>query len=486
MSSISTLRRSAVGFAGALVLAGSGLALGATAAHAAPVDVDDSSFSWRVNDESGGGAFFGGCNFLVAGAAGDNGMSAVWTADFAAANYKTAAGDVTVTKPDGDGQQVQPTWADKCKNAAGTNVSTAVGSTSGNQVNFTGGTGSIDEAADSGTLSWDGDFTIVYYGGMTYWTISDPVLTVENGEGTLTGTASGYGADMFDPSKWVELPETEIELATFSSADLSADGLTITPDYAGVEVEGDDSGTFNPQNRDKDGWGSFPQSWVDFNLLTGQSAYWYTSGGQVDAKKTAADIVVGFDAEPAETPDPTEPEGTEEGDVEVGVEVPEGEGSTDPDPTDPDPTDPDPTDPEDPEFSVTISSTSASLGTAEQNAAGFAASGTLPTITVKDTHTTDNGFTISAQASDFSGTAGSFDAAALGWTPAATGTIADAKAGGAVAVNAPGLASAQTLVTAPDGHAAGTLDATAGLQLQAPKDAEPGAYTSTLTITTIR
>ena len=484
MTTFSTLRRSVVGIAGATLLAGSGLALGATAAHAAPVDVDDASFSWRVNDESGGGAFFGGCNFLVAGAAGDNGASTLWTGEFADANYKTVDGDVTITKPDADGKQVQPTWATKCQTPSGTNATTAAGSTSGNQVNFTGGTGSVDEASDSGTLSWDGDFTIVYYGGMTYWTISDPVLTVENGERALTGTASGYGADMHDSSKWVTLPETEIELATFSGIDLTADGVTIQPDYAGVEVEGDDSGTFNPQNRTKDGWGSFPQSWVDFNLLTGQSAYWYTSGGQVDAKKTAADIVVAFDAS-EETPGDPAPEGTEEGDVEVGVTVPEGgdDGGGDGNNGGGDDNN---GGPEDPEFSVTISDSTTSLGTAEQNAASFAASGTLPTITVDDTRTTDNAFTVSAQATDFTGTAGSFGAEALGWTPSATGTITEAKAGGAVKVNEPGLASAQTLVSAPEGHPAGSVDATADLQLQAPADAAPGAYTSTLTITSLR
>ena len=52
-----------------------------------------------------------------------------------------------------------------------------------------------------------------------------------------------------------DAPEKKIELATFSGAEVTDKGMTIVPDYEGVEVEGDDSGTFNPQNRTKDGWG---------------------------------------------------------------------------------------------------------------------------------------------------------------------------------------------------------------------------------------
>jgi hypothetical protein len=273
-----------------------------------------SSLSWRVNDESGGGAFYGGCNFLVAGTVPDMDSSHVWSGAEGTKVYRTTDGTVTITKPDSAKKQVKPTWDTKCQDASGKAVTTQAGSTTGNQVTFTGEEFTFDADSDTATASWDGDVTIVYYGGMTYWTISDPVLTVENGTGTLTGTASGYGADMYDPSKWVKLPAKEIELATFSGADVTEKGVTIEPDYAGVEVEGDDSGTFNPQNRTKDGWGSFPQSWIDYNLLTGQSAYWYTSGGQVDAKKTAAPIVISWDAaDPVEEPTPGGGGGTDDG-----------------------------------------------------------------------------------------------------------------------------------------------------------------------------
>ncbi|GGA75728.1 hypothetical protein GCM10011490_28150 [Pseudoclavibacter endophyticus] len=262
------------------------------AASAAESVVSDVGFSWRVNEESGGGAYFGGCNFLAAGTAGDAGSSRLWAETDGL--YSTSDGNVTITKPDSAGNQVEPTWSTKCLDSAGGPVTTQPGSSSGNQVNLAGGSGRLDVDADTGSISWKGSFTIVYYGGMTYWTISDPVLSVENGVGTLTGIASGYGADMNDPSKWVELEPTEIELATFSGVDLTATGVTIDPDYAGIAIDSDPGGPSGPQNREKEGWGSFPQSFIDFNVQTGQAAYWYTSGGAADPKKPGAPIAIDY------------------------------------------------------------------------------------------------------------------------------------------------------------------------------------------------
>lgn len=228
----------------------------------------------------------------------------------------------------------------------------------------------------------------------------------------------------------------------------------------------------SPQNRTAEGWGAFPQDFVDFHEQTGQSSYWYPSGGATDPRKAADPIT--FAWSPADDAPPTEGgEGEDAGDVDVDVTVPEGS-----DPTDP-------TDPSDPQFSVTLSDTSASLGTATKNASGFSVQGALPTITVTDTRTSDNSFTINAQAAAFTGDAGTIPASALGWKPAATGTIAEATVGAAVTANAPGLGDAATLVSAPDGHGAGEVSADAKLSLQAPASTKPGAYSTTITITTI-
>ncbi|MGO1543086.1 MAG: HtaA domain-containing protein [Gulosibacter sp.] len=470
---------------GGAVLGASAIALGAgfgaAPAFAAESSVDDVSFSWRVNDESGGGAFFGGCNFLVAGEAGDNGLSGVWSGEFATANYKTEAGNVTVTKPDADGNQVQPTWTTKCQNPAGTNLNTTVGSTSGNQVNFTGGSGTVDADADNASIQFDGSFTIVYYGGMTYWSISNPVLTVENGVGTVRGTASGYGADMFDPSKWVELPEQEIEVATLTGVDVTDTGIVVTPEYAGVEVEGDDSGVFSPQNRTKDGWGSFPQSWVDYNLLTGQSAYWYTSGGLVDPKKPAAPISIGYTVAGEEEPEPEEPGDENAGDIDVTIPETDDPGE----PGEPG----EPTDPEG-EFSwAWDSEQTVDLGTASQTENGFVSNGDLNDVTITDTRTggdEDYSWNLSGSVSEFTSGSNNFAGTYLGWTPnLVTGdadvvTVGDSVAPGSGATD--GLASSKVLASS---GAAASAVVSAGVQLQVPLDTAPGDYSATLTITAI-
>ena len=128
--------------------------------------------------------------------------------------------------------------------------------------------------------------------------MTDPNLTVtQDGKGQLTGTASGYGADMEDLSTWEKLKSENITLATFSGLDVDKavkdGGFTVTPDYQGVEYEA--GGGLTPQDRTAAEWGSFPKSFVDFNVKTGQSSYWYSSGGIADARKPALPLTVAFD-----------------------------------------------------------------------------------------------------------------------------------------------------------------------------------------------
>jgi hypothetical protein len=310
-------RRWALAGLGALVVASSAaLAAPAAAAASAPdggspdvpvtvaipgtgaFEVVDAELTWGLNLESGGGAFFGGCNFLSAGVAGDAGSSRLWTA--ADGFYRTQDGAVTVEKPDAAGAYGQPTWATKCQNPAGVAVTAATANPDNftrNRVRIDGGTGSVDQAAGTATIRWTGSFTVVFYGGLTYWTATDPVLTIQGGTGTLTATASGYGADMDDTSRWVPLPGRTVTLARLHDVGLDDGGLTVVPDYLGVAV---DTGPGTPQPRtdatNAAYWGSFPQDFVDFQVLTGQSSYWYTSGGARDAAKPATRLTVSYDA----------------------------------------------------------------------------------------------------------------------------------------------------------------------------------------------
>ena len=83
-------------------------------------------------------------------------------------------------------------------------------------------------------IQWDGSFTMVYYGGMTYWSINDPKLVVEDGEGTITGTMSGYGADMNDLSKWVELEDRpNATVADLTDVNVTDSGIEVTPEVPG-------------------------------------------------------------------------------------------------------------------------------------------------------------------------------------------------------------------------------------------------------------
>jgi hypothetical protein len=276
-------------------MAASGALAFAGAASAAPETVSGVTLAWSVNDESGGGAYFGGCNFLSAGVAGDTGSSRVWTE--ADGFWKAVDGDVSIVKPTADGGGAAPTWATKCQNAAGAAVGTAAGSTTGNRVVLAEGTGTVDLAAGTASVAWDGGFTVAFYGGLTYWSAEDPELTVNaDGTATLTATASGYGASMDDPNVWEELTPQEIVLADFAGVELSASGFELAPLYRGVAVTG------VSQNTTGDDWGSFPQSFVDFQQLTGQSSYWYSSGGAADAKKPANPVTVAWTATPPPPP----------------------------------------------------------------------------------------------------------------------------------------------------------------------------------------
>ncbi|MDR2565944.1 MAG: WxL domain-containing protein [Bifidobacteriaceae bacterium] len=598
---LSLRRGAALLAAGALGLAGA--AVFAEAAVAADVAVEDVTLAWSINDESGGGAYYGGCNFLSAGVAGNAGSAKVWTE--ADGLWTAQDGDVSIEKPTASGVWEAPTWATKCQNAAGQAVTTAAGSTTGNRVVFADGAGVVDLDSGTATVEWEGGFTVVFYGGMTYWSASDPVLTVNaDGTGQLTATASGYKASMADPTLWEELTPQAIVLADFQGITLSETGFTLAPEYRGVAVTG------VTQSQTGADWGSFPQSFVDFQLLTGQSSYWYSSGTGGDAKKPAQPVAVAWSIASPPPPlnpqvtvsrselsadgvttitvegtgfDPTavtglypplagkssgvyvgfgrfadtwrpsagassssrptalvrwavlaefqatvggaangaivlEADGSFTATFEVskaaadaaadakglvggnyGIYTYPGGGAAQPafetytpltftpglpiDVEIPETTGP----PQPGEFSWRVAGNAAvSLGTATETADGFAANGALPNIEVTDTRVTQAEWSLSGQASSFTGTAGSFGGEYLGWTPVVANAGAGAQAGAAVAPNASGgLGTAKTLAFAQTGHALGTATVAAALELKAPASTPAGNYTSLLTITAV-
>jgi hypothetical protein len=283
-----------------------------------PFTVSDASLRWALNAEAGSGAFYGGCNFLMAGrpgADGDTHGGKVW-AD--ATYYHASAGAVHVEKLDASGTYRPVTFADRCRSAGGQTVTTGNGLSTGTQAVLDAGKGRVDPVAGTATIRWTGTFTAVFYGGLTYWWASDPVLTVAaDGTGTVTATLGGYGTSMEDTSRWVALPSTTVVLARLSGVSLAAArGFRTVPTYVGTSVSVPDGVTPQaPRTADNATyWGSFPQGFVDFQVATGQSSYWYSSGGQRDAYKVAAPVYVSYDADAPVTVDPGDhPGGTTTG-----------------------------------------------------------------------------------------------------------------------------------------------------------------------------
>ncbi|MFB2585273.1 cell wall-binding repeat-containing protein [Herbiconiux liukaitaii] len=256
----------------------------ATAAAAVTAGtVSDAVFQWGVSNETGNRAFAPG-TFNLLGAGKIPKTSAADT--IVESDWKATDGNVVLQKKQADGSYATSTWAGLTTDSAGVPIlSPTAKRYSENRVTIAAGTGTVDTETDTAEISWDGDFTVAFYSGMTQFYVSDPVLDVADGSGTVTATLSGYGSDMDDPSKFVTLPDTEVVLADLSGVDVTETGFTIDPDYLGVSVTAPAGGS--PQVTDSAYFGSFPQSFVDFQGLTGQSSYWYSSGGSADAAKVA-------------------------------------------------------------------------------------------------------------------------------------------------------------------------------------------------------
>lgn len=262
-----------------------------------PFTVSDAQLRWGVNQETGGGAFFGGCNFLSAGEVGDTDGGRVWTEQDGF--FRSTAGAVTIEKPylsDGVVEYREMPFADRCLGPDGRPVSTSQVAGTGVHAVIDGGVGQVDPATGRATIAWRGSFTVVFYGGLTYWWVTDPVLRLEGGMGTLTATLGGFGSDRDDMSRWTELEPTEVVLADLSGVSLAGSlGFAALPAYRGVTAELPADAP--AQVRTGEHWGAFPQSFLDFQQDTGQLAYWYSSGASRDAAKPATTLYVSYEAD---------------------------------------------------------------------------------------------------------------------------------------------------------------------------------------------
>jgi hypothetical protein len=263
----------------------------------------DAELRWAVSVQAGSESHLAGqCNFLVAGRPGTDGNTGggrIWT-DADRNLYHGRSGDVRVVRTVGRGAestQRTATFGTRCTSPDGRPVSYSGGRTTGAEVVLTGGTGTR-EADGSVRIRWKGSFTVVFYGGLVYWWVTDPELRLDAaGNGALTGTLGGYGTDQQDMTRWEPLPSTRAKLVTFTGRRLDPDsrGGHLVPDYCGVRVS---TGNRVPQLREDPAgscWGSFPQAFVAFHQLVGEPEFWYSTGTR-DEIKTPANVSVSFDS----------------------------------------------------------------------------------------------------------------------------------------------------------------------------------------------
>lgn len=263
----------------------------------------DAELRWAVSVQAGSESHLAGqCNFLMAGRPGTNGNTGggrLWT-EADRDLYHGTSGDVRVVRTVGrgaDAAQRTATFGTRCTAPDGRPVSYSAGRTTGAEVVLTGGTGT--RAADGSVrIRWDGTFTVVFYGGLVYWWVTDPELRLDaDGDGALTGTLGGYGTDQQDMTRWEPLPSERVRLVTFTGRrlDPASRGGHLVPDYCGERVDTGDRAPQLRRNPPGGCWGAFPQSFVDYHQLVGEPEFWYSTGSR-DEIKTPANVSVSFDA----------------------------------------------------------------------------------------------------------------------------------------------------------------------------------------------
>ncbi|MCD4526970.1 Ig-like domain repeat protein [Nocardioides sp. cx-173] len=291
--------------AGALASAGI-VALGvatASPAAAAPISVRNATFAWDINNEVQAGAYAPGTwNLMSAGKIGNPGAGgqmlraadngATWS-NGVAAGWANVAGNVTIEDKGADGSYAPTTFDGTRRNSAGETTSgTSTTILSENRLVVRNGVGTLDPETESATITWDGDATVLFYSGLTYFHLSDPELVVTNGTGTLSATVGGYAASMDDPDEWTPVPDTKVALATLSGVDVTPTGIAATPQYREVAYEA--PADTSPQVRTGASWGTFPSAFVDLQQTLGQGPYWYSTGGSADIRKVANPLSVAY------------------------------------------------------------------------------------------------------------------------------------------------------------------------------------------------
>jgi len=263
--------------------------------EAEPVTITDAVLRWGMSNEANNAAHAPGTfNFFSAGMIPDPGQGNVMLPE---ADWSQSSGAVAIEKWDGTAYR-PATWAGLSTDAAGVTIpGPSSGRYSGHQFVFSGGTGTVDRAAGTARIAWDGDVSVLAYSGYTFFYLSDPVLTVADGSSSLTGTLSGFGSSREQPDLWQEIAPVEVTLADLPVVQLGGAGFTAVPAYDEVEV------SLNGASYT----GAFPQSFLDFQNQLGTAPFWLDSGSSTDPAKKAQPVTVSYDADdPVTPPEPEE------------------------------------------------------------------------------------------------------------------------------------------------------------------------------------
>ena len=302
---------------------------------------------------------------------------------------------------------------------------------------FPAASGTIDGADVD--AAFDGSVFLTGHGGVLEVELEDVRIDISGTTGVLIADVTSR------PFVSMTVPSPPVFYDDVALADLNLTG--ITPQVTGAVHT----------------WSNIPASMT----AAGAPAFagFYAAGTALDPVTFSLDTT----AAPVD-PEPEEPDTATQ---ELEVTVPQG--TVDPGPG-----------PGSFSWEVDGNSSAVDLGQAALQDGRLVATGQLNPVVVTDTRTTNSSWSVTAQVSDFSSSAGTLPGKYLGWTPSASG--GGAQAGPVVAsgiTSGSGLSQTAVLGSAANGHAAGTATLGAALDLQLPATTAAGTYSATLTLTAL-
>lgn len=262
------------------------LAAGLTPAGAqdSQVSVAEATLRWGMNSEANNRSPIPGpegiFNFFSSGRIPKPSNGVV-----APGQWAQSTGSVRIEKWNGSSYQ-PATWSGLGSDSSGMTIPSFLsGRYSGHQFVFTKGVGTLDRATGTARIQWRGDVSVIFYGGMVFFYLSDPLLEVAEGQATLKATVSGFGSSQDNPDVSFPVAPREVIVAQMPAVALGELGFTATPSYDGVRT--------NVLGQSVTG--SFPQSFVSAMEPFGTAPFWHNSGGSLDQAKRPQPLTVSYE-----------------------------------------------------------------------------------------------------------------------------------------------------------------------------------------------